>query len=371
MGRNNIEKIDHSITVSDSIFYMCFTSILVRSLLGISYGGKYYLPFLGIALSTVFGRILYGLIIAINLFICLCVINVRRTLHGSVLYGLIPPFISFYFFYCQTYKLFSVFIIFITICLFSVSICEYIEKLKIAKKRGKRLRKSRVIHRLFEGPFEVYSYLAFLTLIIFTSLYLFVPSFDGSRGQSAKVKATTYDSLNDLDFYKLLDENKEELMVLKSEKFCKASDAEKLDALQVLLNCECTYLGVEPVTLKMREMEHYELGYYQSGGTSVFINPDEIKDAVDSDKCIEIVLHEGRHHMQKKSIDFCTSHNVDVTLPIYADIRIWKENYDTYYEYLEDDSSSYMLYRNQPIEADAYEFGCSMQKLISAYINEW
>lgn len=373
MEKRNVEKIDHSISVVESMFYMCLTSISVRSLLGISYGGKYYLPFIGIALSSIAGRIIYGFIIVLNIYICLRIINVRRTLHGSVLYGLIPPFISFYFFYCQTYKFASVFLIFITICIFFVPVCEFIEKHEIAKRKKKRLRKLKVIHKLFDGPYRVYSFMAFLTLFIFSILFLFVPSFDGKRGQSANVKATTYESVSNSDFFKLLDENKEELMILKSSNFSSASDVEKLNGLQVLLNCECTYFGVEPVTLKMREMENYELGYYQSGGTSVFINPDEVRDAMDSDKCIEIVLHEGRHHLQNQCVVYAEDNNLDLSLPVYADIRAWKENINSYYEYIEDEStvSNYLTYRTQPIESDAYEFGCSMQTLISSHINDW
>ncbi|MCR5105671.1 MAG: hypothetical protein K6B68_14645 [Eubacterium sp.] len=358
-------------TIPESAFWIIFYSVMIRIFMNVIYRDDYYLPFMETSLKVWQSRILYFGLIAINLFIFFVVLKVERNYFDSIRYSVIPPLISLLVYYFQTYKMFVFIMIAIISIILIVPVYRYIEKCNRAERLHKKLRKRKVKLRLFRRAYNSISYIALVTVVLFALLSFVIPKF-GIRGETGSVSASAYEVDSD-SFLDILDQHKDELMVLQKYRFSEASKTEKLDALQTLLNCETSYLKIEPITLIMQSMDSYKAGYYDCDKNLIFIRPEDIVDTDDPEQCINSVLHEGRHAYQRASIDYIEANNIDISLPIYADEREWKKNYENYVEFssVNPDVTQYIAYRNQPLEVDSYSFAARMTPVIQSQIESW
>lgn len=355
----------------ESFYWMVAISISIRSLVGgFIYRSNYYIPFVNKELSLFQGWFLYALLSIGNAFLFVFILDMERTFVSSIRYTLIPPFLSGIIFYMQTYRVQIFFIVVFMFVIISVPIVQYIKKLKLARSKGKKLRKLKVFRRLGRESYGYLNNLAIVTLVLFLIAFFFIPSFDGKRTVVSNVKATSYEVPDD-SIYTLLDENKEALLVLQDSRWKEASETERMDALQILLNVEISYFKISPLQLQEKEMSEYKAGYYSSEDQIAYICPDYI-NSDESFDAMETTIHEGRHHYQYETVKYAEENGIDLSAPIYSDIREWKQNYSNYFDKDgEMDAVEYLTYKTQPLESDANQYGYDLTLLIHSYINSW
>ena len=348
---------------------ICF-SVLVRSYLFVLYNGVFYFPFSNKSFSFRQSIFSYCAMVAVDLFVSIVVLGIERNMWSSIKCTAIPASISLVVFYCRTYVAIVIAVVAMVTVGIIFYISKYIYKCRQAVRIHKRLRKEKVIFRMLRNAFSYIGCVAFLTVAVFIGASFIIPEF-GYRSEKGSIRAASYEVRDD-SFMALLDQHKDELMVLQDRYFSETTKMERLDALQTLLNCETTYWGIEPVTLKAKSMEDYKGGYYESKDRIVYISYDVIM-GTDNSECIETVLHEGRHFYQYSMIQYAIDNNLDISQPIYADIREWKENTNNYCEFSgnESDVLSYLTYKSQPIERDAYSYSNNVGMLVMSHINGW
>ena len=369
---------DDAESITEAFIYMVIVAVVTRNIIGLLlYRGNYYLPFFNIELNKVQSWSLYLVLVGINAFFSLVVLNVERTSISSLNYGLIPAVISIVVFYMQTYTLSVLIFMIITITLCISSTYKYIKRWKYAKNKGKRLRKLKVFRKYYRRSFGHFSYMSTLIIIYcIIGIFLF-DSFDGSRVKVATVKAMTYDDVpSDDGLYTLLDANKDVLITLKDGVYQQATEQERINALQTLLNVECTYFKIPAIKLVCKKLPSYKAGYYSAADGTAYIMEEYIKDSKyieDNFDVIETVIHEGRHHYQHECVNYAIQNNYDLDLSVNVTLRDWKNNIENYYEIKKDDESveEWLCYRTQPIESDANQFGYDYALIITSYINEW
>lgn len=355
----------------EAFAWLVICSLSIRVIIGhLFFRGDSFLPVLNRPLSSVHSWILFTILTFINTVFFIYILDMERNVMDTIKYSIIPPFISGVLFYSQTYR-YQIFIISILLLVFViVPTIRYILKKNMAKRKKKKLKKLKVFRRLYREAYRYSANLAFSVSVIFVIAFIFVPSFDGRRVYLPSVNAASYE-VEDDSIYALLDENKEVLMTLQNDKWKEASVEERMNALQVLLNCEISYFKIQPLKIYMKTMSKYKAGYYDVELKEAYICPEDVK-ADTSEEAVETVIHEGRHHYQHQMIDYADQNDLDLSLPVYSDIREWKKNCENYYDKDgEMTVNEYYHYRTQPLESDAFQYGSDMSILILSYINSW
>ena len=364
-------------SITETCIYMVIIAIVVRNLIGVFlFRGNYYLPFVNHELSKIQSWSLYLTLVGINAFIILVVLDAERTIMASFNYGLIPAVISIVVFYAQTYPLSVILFIIITIILCVSPTYKYIKKWKYAKSKGKRLRKLKVFRRYFRTSAKHFSFMT-TVIIIYCIIGVFLfDSFDGSRVAVATVKVMTYDDAStDDNLYALLHANKDVLMTLKEDNYKQATEEERVNALQTLLNVECTYFKISPCKLVCKKLPSYQAGYYSAADNTAYIMEEYIKGSDDLDvfDAVETTIHEGRHHYQRWCVNYALENNYDMDIAVNVTLRDWRNNIENYYEVKSEDETieEYLTYKTQPIESDANQFGYDYALIIMSYISDW
>lgn len=131
------------------------------------------------------------------------------------------------------------------------------------------------------------------------------------------------------------------------------SNEQKVDALQRIVNIECTYLGCEALPIAADTLPDGEGGHYDPIQKKIFIDY-ELLESNDSEKCVMSVIHEVRHRYQDELVssinwNFKNAHKLRDLLKANS----WKNNYDNYLESSEVGEERYFY---QPVEYDAYSY---------------
>ena len=293
--------------------------IVLRYILSVIYRDNYYLPFIGLKVPWVISWIIYCVLIFANMTILFAVDRIRNTFCNAFSYSFIPAFLSLSFYYLESYpKLFLIVIGLMFVIIYIIPTVQLENKIEKARKLHKKLKIVKVKNRLFGRAYTRVAYIATIVVLGFFIACMFNPSLR-KRGVAASVDAATYE-VGDRNLMDMLDEHKEELIVLQDGRYSEASIEERLNALQVLLNIEISYLGLsDSVTLKTQDMESYIGGYYSEDDRTVLICTKYIEDREHkgAEDAVIATLHEGRHYWQYRIVEYAEENSFDLSLPIY------------------------------------------------------
>lgn len=272
--------------------------------------------------------------------------------------GILPLSIFSLFFY-KTYKTYAyvmafAFILFVYFDIVSQPEIDSISDiLRIQKKKAFKMIKNICFN-------NVLTVLVFYSLIYFLSLVLpILANVDKLNPDGKEVHhATNVRDLCNVTGDDLWEENKDKLFQLRADNLKKMSLQECIDAHQELLNIECEYLGVEPITLYVTDIKAKNTRGYFNGSKIVvdefyFTDPEEIED----NQAIYTILHEVYHYYSfecSKELEKLKEANINMDLKFARDIQAWKDNQESYHS--GDDVEDYYLYQSQPLETAANEY---------------
>ena len=355
----------------EAFFWLVALSISLRSIVGtFFFRSNYYIPFINKSLSFFQGWFLFGILSIANAVFFIAILDMERGFLESIKCSVIPTFISALIFYSQTYKRIIITIAVLLAALVIFPIIQYIRKSNLARRKGKRLKKLKVFRRYARESYSYVVKMALISSVVFVISVIFVPSVDGRRAVVSSVKAATY-TINEDSLYSLLEQNKDTLIILQDYRWEEATEDERMDCLQTLLNCEISYFGLtKGVDLEMKEMGAYRAGYYSSDERTAYISPDSVNG--NPEEACETTLHEGRHAYQHDAVKYALDNDLDLSLAVYSDIREWKKNIDDYYtKDGEMNVEEFLRYKTQALERDANEEGYNVSLLVMSYIDSW
>ena len=268
--------------------------------------------------------------------------------------------------------LYNILIAICVICI--VPGCYYLLRRYIfAKRRKKRIRWHRLLRRCFRK-----SYLVFQIVIVFLAFASMGYGFkaDNSRYEVGTEELCYADKayvevLNENDMVSILDANKTQLVPLKQDIYCTLSREERLNTLQVLLNCIMGELGCEEeYRLASEVMPSYKLGYYNERLQAVVVSDSILMSLAGSEVC-STLLHEAYHAYQNEMVDKLQNQQgsnftaSDEVLQWYYEMC----NYIDYNPYSGNSYKSYDDYSGQALESSANEYMDQWSGFITDYIN--
>lgn len=163
---------------------------------------------------------------------------------------------------------------------------------------------------------------------------------------------------------------KDALELFNDRDWLTLSNKQKSFLLQTVENHMAELIGRKPCEVISESMgidykKGTTLGYFKSGTDSIFLNSDALENSTrhgsDYRKCLDTIIHEGRHCTQEKAI----RGEIDLKDVSPEVIESWRENLKPG-NYIRPEKNI-MGYYNQPIEKDAREFG---KKGVEMVIND-
>ncbi len=146
-----------------------------------------------------------------------------------------------------------------------------------------------------------------------------------------------------------MDENMDSMVKLLPENWKTLSNEEKMDVLQILVNIESRFLGLDkPVHITARRLEEGLNGFYEDSKGLIVINVDLL--AKNPDKVVKTVTHEGRHASQYTLVRIYDQLDEAQQKSIYMyNASIYKDEFKNY----QDGDEDFFRYYAQRCEADA------------------
>lgn len=137
------------------------------------------------------------------------------------------------------------------------------------------------------------------------------------------------------------------------------NDLGKMRELQGLEDNLANLLEMDPVEVVAEKPTFIEklsswlgggttMGYYDPITNKIYVNADLLKSPDGSKQLVNTVAHEGIHAYQQACVNGDAFHSNP------AEVAIWRENINNYRSA---DIYGYEIYRNQPIEAMAFDKG--------------
>lgn len=171
-------------------------------------------------------------------------------------------------------------------------------------------------------------------------------------------------------------DNLDKLSPLADTNYSKVSLAEKMEAMQLICNIECSCFGCEEVPEVISDNREDEkkdlllLGFYSRENDEIWINPQSLYDDR-SCTAMRILFHEIAHVIQHEYVE----NKIDINNAGYifssqAKIKAekWKEEFD---HYISGKRDCYNAYKSQECEKDAELYGREnivlYYKLINSY----
>jgi len=217
---------------------------------------------------------------------------------------------------------------------------------------GKCLNYERVYRRIFRTfcvRMEIFWMVILMTYTAGVCWFLI----KGDEPESAySVETEVIETENLLELYK------EDLRLFKSDNYKNLSEEERRRILQVVLDMELIYLGCEPMTVVIKEIENDGIigvaGYCDYDGGNIVV---DIETAEHNTEAMRTIFHEAYHVYQLACCYAVDLEKVDTRLKFYRDVVQWRKEYADYH----DGSSAknweeFELYNEQEVEvsADAY-----------------
>lgn len=239
----------------------------------------------------------------------------------------------------------------------------------------KRLYVIQLFSDVIRNSSEIIFYTGFITvmIVIVTVIPLGI-GFSGTEASYASAKPITYaTNMRDLETTTpsfLWEPNKEKLRLLSDKVYLTLAFQERVNALQELVNIECSYLGVsEPCQLVVKDLASYNIaGYYQDSQRIIALDKSYV-EGESAFEAIGVLLHECFHCYQA---DCCRNYEdivqagvykdiLDEELLFYRDCKSWIADMNNYRSCEEpSDFEDYYMYASQSLETSAED-----------YRNEW
>lgn len=143
------------------------------------------------------------------------------------------------------------------------------------------------------------------------------------------------------------------LRMWQKERYENLNERGKMELYQKLLDMECQYLGIEPVTVeKVSYSSATQRGSYVEYGRVISIS-DELLSA-DREEVLEALLHECHHAYAHDLVTYVeTDEKAQASkLRMYQDVKQLKEGFETYADAAEDYAAYYM----NPVEVAARKY---------------
>ena len=236
------------------------------------------------------------------------------------------------------------------------------QKRRLMKHKSTALNYKKIIPKLWKKT----QYRLGIALYCYMSLMLMLTLVSGvlknRKEYSTNVQNTAYAIDTDL-----FEENKNELYKLQDDNYSKLSFEEKLNALQVVINIECSYLGLYPVQLSSQCLCERDLaGYYDNSYRIIVIDKEIVEcEKYGTEYAVEVLLHEIYHAYEHQCVEAMNSLDLSeaaANLKFFRDVKVWKDEIENYHEFegYEAGYESYMAYNEQELE-----------KCAEAYSNQW
>lgn len=239
----------------------------------------------------------------------------------------------------------------------------------------KRMYVMQLFSDVIRNSSEIIFYTGFITvMIVIVTVMTLRNGFSGTEDSYASAKPITYaTNMRDLETTTpsfLWEPNKDKLRLLSDKIYLTLTFQERVNALQELVNIECSYLGVsEPCQLVVKDLASYNIaGYYQDSQRIIALDKSYVEDE-SAFEAIGVLLHECFHCYQA---DCCRNYEdivqvgvykdiLDEELLFYRDCKSWIADMNNYRSCEEpSDFEDYYMYASQSLETSADD-----------YRNEW
>lgn len=187
-------------------------------------------------------------------------------------------------------------------------------------------------------------------------------------------KQTMNNMTSDEELFYILNQH-DELHVINQREYQNASENELCEATQILADSLCEYLHIQPRKVTFTDFKDEGiLGKYSTDTGDIILSKDLITDMkykVDNHEYLNTLAHEIRHAWEIDVMSYINESDIDLSLPIYDDIRYLKVNFDRGYISSDENSSDseYASYFTQDMERCANEFGIKMEIKLYYYFN--
>ena len=203
----------------------------------------------------------------------------------------------------------------------------------------------------------VYRALLLVSTLGLISISIYMPRGTFQKEQSEEIQPVTdyaysyeqepISSIEEL--YRILDDHKEGLWVLRDDNLIKASDRDIEGGIQELSNCLSEYLRTEKSLVRFESFEDEgRSGVYYSESGIIALSDMFLEDKYREDpRELYISLgHELRHVWQNEVLMYAVDNDIDLNLPIYNEIRYLKINMENGYISVSSgcDEEEYMAY---------------------------
>ena len=176
-----------------------------------------------------------------------------------------------------------------------------------------------------------------------------VSAMQGNDTISGTEADDTIASVNDISQEDAAIESLQQIDGIQPDNWEQLSDTERLSVLQDAEYCMADIQERPPVEVGICQAGSGEFGYYDPEDNQIWIGSYEFENS-GAQENLNTVVHEGRHAYQDHAISNPGFHSDQ------GEVDDWSENFDNYYkaEIYGDE-----IYRNQPVEKDAYLYASS------------
>ena len=355
---------------------LLYTVVLLfglRVVLSLIFGKKYALCVFGIEMKTVIGAIILWIICSIcsGLIYTYLLVNERNIIELFKL-GFTVGALSVICFFANSIGIpFKIIKTLFYVCIVPV-VLHVIRCYGISKKINRKIRWIKLIRRSFRKAYFIFQVSVFILLALLGE-YKLVDRFNDNTSETLNYSNKEYvEVYNENDMASILDANRRKLIPLKKEIYCTLSREERLNSLQVLLDCILDELGCEEeYRLTSEVMPAYKLGYYNERLHVVVVSDSILMSFTNSDEVCSTILHEAYHAYQNEMINRFQSQSNDDSFASSEVARWYWEmyNYVEYNPYAEDSTKSYLDYSEQALESSANRFMNQWSGFIADYIN--
>ena len=227
------------------------------------------------------------------------------------------------------------------------------------RRKRQRLRGGR-IRRACAGKGRVW---VTLSLLIFCALSAGLQTrVLVAKSQEAEGNARESDAL--------WSQNRDLLFLLREEIFQNMTPEEKLQVMQGIVELEMIAFGIDRVSLSAVPIENEnEAGYFDVGGSSIFISDRLFEEGISAQDCLNTVLHECYHAYEVSCIRELGRRKWGWELCVYEKALAWQEDILAYQAVGDAPSwEEYAAYYGQSVEEDARIYAAERGRTYLEYI---
>ncbi len=158
----------------------------------------------------------------------------------------------------------------------------------------------------------------------------------------------------------------DEQNLLAWERHDELSAGQRREIYQILIDSECEYLGIEPVTVQLSEEYGWKMnGYYNEEVRTITMTEYGVERS--APEVIRTLCHEVYHAYTRDLVDaFSHISHEEESLLIFRQVRELERGYENY-----KDDGNYEEYYNNPVEMYARSYAESRMAQYCRYLSGW